>query len=212
MALMMANDGYNYDGQFCLGSLSRFTQAERRLTNKKQALEDMQNEYELLQKQAFDTYKSNVIYYTLDQTGFIKEAQNWLNMKKENKDADGNKLDGRRGYKEKDIYNYYIKHVEELLGIEGITDISFIGYNWGQATEIEFKYLEHMWRLEVPHIKAIKIKAYEDYGASVFKLKLLHKDSSYCWGWIDSTYEEDDLKDIMQQGIEKHVNNISSAF
>jgi hypothetical protein len=207
MSFARPNDGYDYTGNFKLSSLATITQAERRLAVKKQALDDMQNEYNLLEEQAFKTYKSNIYYLTLDQEGFINQCKTWLKMKKENKDADGNKLDGRKKYKEKNIYDYYIEHIEELLGIEGISDIKFIDYNFGQATEIEFSYLNHKWELEIPHIKSIQLKAYQNYGASVFKLKLTHQDVKYTssWSCIGYTYEEDELKDLMQQGIEKYV-------
>ena len=43
-------------------SLDKFALAERRLREKKKLLEDVQNEYDLLEADAFKTYKKEVIY------------------------------------------------------------------------------------------------------------------------------------------------------
>ena len=91
-----------------------------------------------------------------------------------------------------------------------MNDVKFIDYNFGQATYIQFEYKEHNWRLEIPHIKAIKLDAYKNYGGSVFKLALVHNDieCSSSWSQFGSTYEEDELRDIMAQGIERYSNYI----
>jgi len=89
-----------------------------------------------------------------------------------------------------------------------MNDVKFIEYDFGQATDIQFEYKEHNWYLRIPHIKAIKLEEYRDYGGSVFKLSLKHNDIEYSrrWSQVGSTYEEDELRDIMAQGIEKYCN------
>lgn len=49
MSLLYKNDTYNYNGEYEMKSLNKFAQAERRLLEKKQALDDMKNEYDLIE-------------------------------------------------------------------------------------------------------------------------------------------------------------------
>ena len=102
MSLLYKNDTYNYNGEYEMKSLNKFAQAERRLLEKKQALDDMKNEYDLIEQQAFRTYKENIQYMLLDQPSTIKMCREWLNMLSKNQDTDGNKLDKRKKYKEKE--------------------------------------------------------------------------------------------------------------
>lgn len=208
MSLVYKNDTYNYNGKYEMSSLNKFAQAERRLSAKKQALDDMKNEYDLIEQQAFCTYKENVQYMLLDQPSTIKTCKEWLSMLSKNQDTDGNKLDKRRKYKEKEIYDWYVNYIKEFLDIEYMNDVKFIECDFGQATDIQFEYKEHNWYLRIPHIKAIKVEAYRDYGSSVFKLSLKHNDIEYSrrWSQVGSTYEEDELRNIMAQGIEKYCN------
>lgn len=107
MSLVYKNDTYNYNGKYEMSSLNKFAQAERRLSAKKQVLDDMKNEYDLIEQQAFCIYKENVQYMLLDQPSTIKTCKEWLSMLSKNQDTDGNKLDKRRKYKEKEVYDWY---------------------------------------------------------------------------------------------------------
>lgn len=206
MGLFRKNSDYSFDGTFKYSSIDEINQAERRLANKKQALEDMQNEYNLIEEQTFKVYKSNVEYFIISQDGFIDDCKKWLHMMKENKDNDGNKLDGRKSYKEKGIYEYYIGIIKDLLGIEEMNDVEFIDFNFGEANIIRFTYLGHKWNLEIPNIQKISLKSYKSYGESVFKLRVGHMNG--CMDeFVGNTFEEDDLKDIMKKGIEKYVQS-----
>ena len=208
MSLAYKNGTYGYNGEYEMSSVNKFAQAERRLSAKKQTLDDMKNECDLIEQQAFRTYKENIQYMLLDQTSTIKTCREWLNMLSKNQDTDGNKLDKRKKYKEKETYDWYIDYIKKLLDIEYMNDIKLIDCNFGQATNIQFEYKEHNWYLEIPHIKAIKLDEYRNYGSNVFKLALVHNDTEYSSNWVQfgSTYEEDNLKDIMAQGIEKYCN------
>ena len=168
----------------------------------------MKNEYDLIEQQAFRTYKENIQYMLLDQPSTIKMCREWLNMLSKNQDTDGNKLDKRKKYKEKEVYDWYVDYIKKLLDIKYMNNVKFIDFNFGQATNIRFEYKEHNWYLEIPHIKAIKLDAYKNYGDVIFKLALVHNDieCSCSWSQFGSTYEEDELKDIMTQGIEKYCN------
>ena len=129
MSLVYKNDTYNYNGEYEMGSLNKFAQVERRLSAKKQALDDMKNEYNLIEQQAFRTYKENIQYILLDQPSTIKTCREWLNMLSKNQDADGNKLDKRKKYKEKETYDWYIDYIKKLLDIEYMNNVKFIDYN-----------------------------------------------------------------------------------
>lgn len=206
---MLKNSSYSYTGIFVPSGLSQISQAERRLASKKQALEDIQNEYELIEKQAFNTYIENISYFQLSQKGYIDKSMKWLAMKNKNQDADGNKLDGRKSYPEKTIFEYYTNYLKELLGIEYMKDMHFYDYNFGDGCHISFEYKDHIWQLDFPYVENVKFKSYQSHGASIFKLRLLHKDRDMVWSQVGATFEEDELKDIMAQGIEKYCSDIS---
>lgn len=200
------NCDFDYNGNPIINSSTQINTVERRLANKKTVIADLQNELTLLEEQALRTYKSNIDYLQLDQKGFINACKDWLHMLKTKTDKNGNKLDGRKSYKEKDIYEYYIGYIKDLLEIAEMNGIEFIDYNFGQATEIRFEYLGHNWELTIPHKDSIDLKAYRHYGAEAFKLKLLHSENSCIWEWVGATYEENELKDIMKKGVEKYCN------
>ena len=179
-----------------------FDKCERRIAKKKQDIEDLNNELMLLEDQAVRTYKNFVFYFKLNPET-IRRAREWLWMLKNNKDSDGNKLDKRKKYEEKSHFEFIRDHVKEILGISDIEITSIIDVNWGQANDIEFSYLDHTWRLEIPTIKHVSIKDYQNYGSIVFKLRLCHC-KEYLIETIGSTFEEEELADIMQKGIEKY--------
>ena len=200
MSLEAAYDEYgiNTNPQFI------FDKCEERITKKKQAIEDLKNELMLLEDQAVQSYKNHVYYYKLNPDT-IRYARVWLWMVKNNKDNDGNKLDKRKKYQEKSCFEFIRDHLKEILGISDIEITSIIDVNWGQANDIEFNYLGHTWRLEVPTIKHVSIKDYQNYGSIVFKLRLCHCEE-HLIETVDSTFEEYELADIMQKGIEKYCS------
>lgn len=200
MSLEAAYDEYgiNTNPQFI------FDKCEERITKKKQAIEDLKNELMLLEDQALRTYKNYVFYFKLNPNT-IKLARDWLHMINKNQDSNGNKLDKRKKYDEKSYFEYLRNYMKEILGIPNIEITSIIDVNWGQANDIEFSYLDHTWRLEVPTIKHVSIKDYQNYGSSAFKLRLCHC-KEYLIETIGSTFEEYELADIMQKGIEKYCS------
>lgn len=180
-----------------------FDKCEKRIAKKKQDIEDLNNELTLLENQAVETYKNHVYYFRLGPDT-IKLARNWLHMIHTNEDADGNKLDKRKKYEEKSCFEYVRDYMKEILGVN-LEITSIISVNWGRGNDIEFSYLGHTWQLEVPTIKHISIKDYQDYGSSVFKLRLCHC-KEHLIETIGSTFEEEELADIMQKGIEKYCS------
>jgi hypothetical protein len=47
-------------------------------------------------------------------------------------------------------------------------------------------------------------KAYETYGNTCFKIALVYQKSEHCWTWVDATFDEKELKEIMKKGIDKY--------
>lgn len=196
---------FNYDGTIATPSLTLFAQNERRLAKKKQDIEDMENEYDLLKKQTFSCYKSNINYLHFDKS-LILCARQWESMLSKGVDKEGNKIDKRKSYKEKTSYEYIFGLLCDTIGIESklVKLNSIIDYNFGEAYDFEFEYGNHKWRLEVPMIDGIKMKSYEYYGVEVFKLKIYHCNG--CWSEsIGSTFCEDEVKTIMKKGLEKYL-------
>lgn len=208
MSLRNSESRYNSFGEFEHASISLFVKAETRLKNKKAAIEDLQNEYDLLEKQAFELYKTHVNYWQFGKT-LIEKTQKWMNMLEKGIDANGNKIDKRKRYEEKDCYEYVVALLKDLLGVEDFSITQIMDYNWGEAKCIYFTSHDHTWELFIPTIDGIKMKTYQNYGVDCFKLKLLHEDSKSYYSWVGNTFEEEKLKDIMQSGIDKWVKNES---
>lgn len=183
-------------------SLELFTQVERRLKAKEEALDDMQNEYNLLQKQALNTYKGH-IYYGLLYEGTIKKASRWIHMLRNNKDADGNKLDKRRKYEEKDTFTFLQEHLNDLFEVDDLVITKIMDYNFGEAGEIEFTSQGHKWMLKVPYVENIKLDTYQREGYYCFILSLYNNDEDHIRSLVGSTYEEKDLKNILAEGIKE---------
>lgn len=194
-----------FTGKNITPSTVLFSQAERRIKDKKTAIEDLQNELNLLKRQAFEAYLTNVRYDYFSK-GLMYKAQSWLSMLKKGEDKDGNKLDKRKKYEEKACFEYIQSIIGKYLGIENIKIDEIIEYNFGEGMEFIFNYQNHTWMLSVPIVDNVKMRSYETYGGNCFQLRLLFYTSPSCATTIGCTFEEDNLKNIMQQGIEKYCN------
>jgi NADH dehydrogenase/NADH:ubiquinone oxidoreductase subunit G len=187
-------------------SLDAFEKVERRINTKKIALDDIKNELDLLMKQAIETYKSEVIYIYIGQESVWEEAQKWISMLKKGTDSEGNKINKRKKYPEKTSFEFLQSTLRKILGIETLSINNIINYNYTEGYEASFTYLDHEWAIYVPMISNIQMEQYERYGAYCFKLKLYFYTSPNSLMVVGDTFEEDDLKDILQLGIEKYCN------
>lgn len=193
-------DYYNYEN---VSPIALVEKAERRIVEKKRVIEDMQNECDLLEKQAFDLYKKYVNYPTLNYD-YIMSISKWLHMKSTGVDSEGRKLDGRKKYEEKDMYEYMIDYLQKIIGIEDMEIVEIRHYNFGEELEIIFNSNGHKWMLGVPVMNNIYIKSYIRYGSDVFKLKLYNIDTRHFQILFDSTFEEKELKDIFTKALEEY--------
>lgn len=206
MSLLKDSSTWNYVGDNSYDeanhSLEMISTVERRISQKKQAVEDLENELFLLKKQALDIYKSRVSYFPFELE-ILKSAAKWLVMNKNNKDSDGNKLDRRKRYEEKNCYEFIFEKTKNLLGVDDLDITEIIDFDFSSAMEIEFTSHNHNWTLKVPMVKNIRSNHYDRYGAWCFKLCLFHNEG--CGSTqVGATYEEDEIKDIMQRGIEMY--------
>ena len=206
MALLKKNV-YSYGGTIEQTSYGAIESAERRLAAKKIQAEDVAYELKLVELDAFSIYKDNVGYYMLNSK-IIRSAADWLKMVKNNKDSEGNKLDKRRRYPEKDNYEWLTEHLKELLDVDDFVMESYFDYNFGQADGITFSSSGHKWQLTIPVVNNVQFRSYKDCGREVFMLTLKHYDCDVVISHVGSTFEEDELKDIMKKGIIKYAVQI----
>ena len=205
MSLIYNEHGFHgFDFDNYTPSLKAFETVERRIAEKKTVISDLENELDLLKKQALSTYKSNVRYDFIGSENTFIKAQNWLSMLEKGTDSDGNKLDKRKKYLEKITFEVFQSDLGQILGIEDFKIDSIINYNYSEGYETEFTYLDHKWALYVPMIRNIEMKAYENRGAYCFQLHLLHYDSPNSLTMVGATFEETELKDILQSGVVKY--------
>lgn len=185
----------------------QFSDVERRLEKKKESIEDLKNEYNLLEKQAFGLYKNQIHYYEFDFV--LENAKKWFRMLKTGTDSDGKKIDKRKKYMEKDLYDRLIEDLKKYLGIEDFEIIEFIDFNYGEATQIRFTSHDHLWYLTIPDLRRIQLKSYHNYGCRCFALEIVHRDEdcSCSWSVVDYTFIEEDLKEIMSKGIEQYCKD-----
>ena len=177
-----------------------FAESERRLSAKKQIIADLQNEYRLLEEQAFNQYKNHVSYWNF-QPSFIDDVNKWLKMVADNKDDDGNKLDRRKKYKEKDVYEYMNKYLSGLLGYE-VKISAVVYYGWAsEGYNLEFDLQGRKWVLFVPAPDKVTMKTFQFDGGNFFKLKLYEYDKEYHRSLWGSTFRENDLKEIMTKAL-----------
>lgn len=180
-------------------SQTKIDKAERRLKVKKELLEDIQNEVRLLELDAYNIYREEVAYYFI-LPNMIDKAKQWLAMLNDPKI----KIDKRKKYEEKNVYEYITHKLEELLGQSDIkiTKFSQMGYEHF-ADIIGFECNGHYFHLTIPIIQRISLKDYQDNGAYEFQLRLHVKEGESMYGLIGITFNENELKDFMNKFLEE---------
>lgn len=108
-------------------------QSDRRIKEKKQQLEDMQNELDLLKQQEYNTCKYEISYFGFQNGNITEDAIKWLHMLRDGKDKNGNKLNKRKKYDEKLRYEWLNDSIRQILGDDSIVIDEIIQY--GMCTE-----------------------------------------------------------------------------
>lgn len=209
--MALRNDGsrlYDFCGELLIPSITVFETAERRVREKRELIADLQNEYELLENQAFQNYKNHVMY-DCDHIGlcFVGKAQKWLEMKEKGEDSEGKKLDGRKKYDEKRCFEWLTEDLKSGLDIDDLVIQEILTFNYGsEAYLIKFTSHNTDWQLTIPIVPNVSMKSYQHYGDYCFKLALHHQDNIVL-ELVGSTFFGKDLPDIMAKGIEKYVKD-----
>lgn len=190
-------------------SLEQFETANRRLITKKQMLEDIQNEYDLLLRQTLNIYKREIEYMFFDSNS-ISNARKWLAMLSTNTDSEGKKLDKRRNYEEKTSFECLHHILERFLGVSDIEITEIINGNYGEFWDINFKSNTCEWSLTIPIPNSVSLNTFiHDAEAGhpdrAFKLRLYYVHQNV-FRLVGSTFVEGELTDMMVTGIKKYCN------
>lgn len=149
------------------------------------------SEYKKLEELAFlnkiNVIKENVSYTRLEYT--LDEARKWLLM------LNNEKVDKRRKYKERDIFNFLVSTLEkDVLGkkieVEKITSIG----NESYAYEILFSFENKKFALNIPIKEKISSKNWE--YVNDFKLILFKCPEKHIFEELIASYEEQEIKEF----------------
>ena len=108
----VSKDYWNYDNET---SETKLKTLKNRLAVKKAQLEDIQYEYDLEYRALFNAYKEHITYDMMCINYFAQNAQKWLGCLERNEAPDGEKLDKRRSYDEKESYNYLVDKLKKIF-------------------------------------------------------------------------------------------------
>ena len=203
MALALTNDNNGFYVNRFNEPLSKqkFATAERRLKEKKEYLEDVQNEIRLLELDAYNTYKGEVIYCFILPT-MVDKARKWLEMVN-NKEL---KLDKRKKCEERDAFNYLTQDLQKIFNQPDIkiTELKMLSYH-RSADIIEFDCKGHHFILTIPIVQNVSLEDYQYNGAYAFQIHLHVEEKEHIHDFVGVTYDEDELKDIMNKWFSEHT-------
>lgn len=121
----------------------------------------------------------------------VKSAQKWLSMKDQ-------KLDRRKNYDEKNLFDCLTRHIEELLDLKiEITDISVLGYD-EVAFFIRFTLkgdpFDREYELSVPETEKLNKDNLDELCEGKLKLSVKSSTNFCCWNYICASYDTEELK------------------
>ena len=174
-----------------------FETSKRRLELKKMALEDMKNEYDLLETQALNQYKTYINYDYYFNT--IEIAYKWYHAQKEGIYFDGTKIDKRKKYSEKTTYDFFVRCLNKVIGEDiDVNDFLKIGYS-EIAYSIRFTTSDGKeWCIDIPIIHKIDIETFRYYREDCFKIKLYTITDGFIHELIFSTFDERQIKNAFE--------------
>lgn len=179
-------------------------QSERRIKEKKQQLEDAQNELDLLKHQEFDTCKREISYFGFQNSNITEDAIKWLCMLRDGKDKDGNKLDKRKKYDEKLRYEGLTDSIRQILDDDSIVIDEIIQYGmYAEAYEYEFMYNNIKHYIKIPIISQVPFESYDQFGVEhSFGINLYVYVKSCVCSYIGGSVFMSDIKDIWKKYTE----------
>ena len=181
--------------------------AERRVKEKEQLIEDLENEHTLLEEQAFNLYKRNVLYFGFQNDSETRYAIKWLHMMESGVDSEGKKLDKRKKYDEKMRYEWLTSSIREMMDDNSIVidEIIIRGYN-AEGYDYVFNHNGKKFYIYIPLVNSVPLKSYQYEGAYAFSISL-HVYEDHCsTNMIGSTLFMDEVADIWKKYLEKEGN------
>lgn len=160
------------------------------------------NKYAKLAELAFnnelDVLKNSLRGRWLSLSYPVQGASKWLNML-----SSGEKIDGRKKYEEKELYENLVHRISELLDEDvEILEINFYGYE-RSAYDVVFKlkndFFERKFELVIPETERLNKDNldYCNYG----KLRISYQPRPSCWDYICSSYNKEDLKNKFKEWL-----------
>ena len=181
--------------------------AERRVKEKKQLIEDLQNEYILLEEQAFNLYKRNVLYFGFQSDDITKVSITWLHMMKSGADSEGKKLNKRKKYDEKMHYEWLTSSIREMMYDNSIVIDEIVRYGYDtEGYEYVFTYNNKKFYIYIPVVCNVPLKSYRYDGAYAFSISLHVWEDSCSSSLIGSTLFMDEVADIWKKYLEEEEN------
>lgn len=178
----------NYGENIIKQSFSLVADMEHEITKYERLLQ-------LAKKDRVSIIKDNVDY--TNYAFCLKDAKKWYYMINDK----SLKIDKRKHYQEKDMYEYFIKYFKEDFISD--RDFKITGFLSGGFEEyyirVEFECNEKCFAIEIPIIKNINEKNIE--YANYARLTLLVKENDSYWNSIASSYKEEDIKEAFEKEI-----------
>ena len=182
----------------------KIKQSDRRIKEKKQQLEDIQNELDLLKHQEYNTCKREISYFGFQNSNITEDAIKWLNMLREGKDKDGNKLDKRKKYDEKLRYEWLNDSIRQILDDDSIVIDEIIQYGmYAEAYEYVFLHNNMKHYIKIPIVSQVPFDDYDDFGVEYsFGINLYVYVESHVCNYIGGSIFMSDIKDIWKKYTE----------
>lgn len=150
--------------------------------------------YELSNEDVAYNIRKNIEYGWFDFT--INSVKDWIELRK-------GKIDKRKKYNEKLVYDSLVSNLQEVLDVAGleILDIIQLGYEtYAYTLKFTIETSNHTFLLTIPTIKKLTVDNMleTNYG----KLSFGYIKSNGCYEYINSSYNLKDFKNDVQKIIE----------
>ena len=193
----VSKDYWNYDNET---SETKLKTLKNRLAVKKAQLEDVQYEYDLEHKALFNAYKEHITYDMMFINCFAQKAQKWLGCLERNEAPDGEKLDKRRSYDEKESYNYVVDKLKKIFNREDIELIKIYDYNFSEAWEYIFRCENTEFIFIVPDVQKVSFQSFQHDADWCFRIRLGYYKDKHVSNTFFSTFDE-------EEGLDKALEN-----
>lgn len=172
---------------------------ERRIREKRQAIKDMQNELELLCIQAYKYLRDVVNYYPLDCRSNSMALVDAYNTRKYGPGHVNPFFTKEDLNDELRQYEKCEQYLHDLFGAEEITGVCSTK---NSSVAVCFDAFGRNWRLDVPATERIVLSDFVERGNEVFMLTLYYDEPGGAFKLVGSTFDADDLPNMMQSYVE----------